>query len=232
LILPPKVAKIQVMIIPVGITAQTSDEEKAKLLNTCKEFVEKLKKADVQADTDLRDNYSPGWKHNHWELKGIPIRIELGPKELQANLFVAVRRDTMEKLTLKSSDLCDEIKRLLDDVHRTLFNRAKAELDSHMIPVDDWAEFRRKLDEKCIIEAPFCGDGECEENIKKDTREEQKDEPKAEQSQEGQGLQTAMGAKSLCIPFKPLKKLVDGQKCVHPKCGKKAQYRCLFGRSY
>lgn len=73
---------LQVVVIPVGITAQTNEQQKEEIINTANEIAKSLKNAAIRADTDLRDNYSPGWKFNHWELKGVPLRIEIGPKDL------------------------------------------------------------------------------------------------------------------------------------------------------
>ena len=100
--------------------------------------------------------------------------------------------------------------------------RVKQELDSHTVVTEDWKVFCSELDKKKIIMAPFCGAVECEEHIKKDSARDEPSEPGA----------PAMGAKSLCIPFKQPKTLAADAKCVHPDCQSKPQYYTLFGRSY
>ncbi|KAG1651553.1 Bifunctional glutamate/proline--tRNA ligase [Nymphon striatum] len=99
LVLPPKVACYQVVIVPCGITASLSDADKESLIKSCETLQNNLQENGVRCESDFRDNYSPGWKFNHWELKGVPIRIELGPKDVKKGDFVLVRRDTGEKST-------------------------------------------------------------------------------------------------------------------------------------
>uniref|UniRef100_A0A4W5KYT6 Glutamyl-tRNA synthetase n=1 Tax=Hucho hucho TaxID=62062 RepID=A0A4W5KYT6_9TELE len=100
LVLPPKVACLQVIIIPCGITASLPEAEKEVLLAQCSKYLALLQRGEIRVKADLRENYSPGWKFNHWELKGVPIRLEVGPKDLKRGQCVAVRRDTGEKITL------------------------------------------------------------------------------------------------------------------------------------
>lgn len=169
LVLPPRVASIQTIIVPCGITANTSEEERKELLDSCKELERSLTKTDIRADGDYRDNYSPGWKFNHWELKGVPIRIELGPKDLKANQFVAVRRDTGEKIIIPRESAVPSISDLLDVIQRSMLAKATADLKSHLKVSKCWSEFVNLLDEKNIIQSPFCGDTPCEEKIKADS---------------------------------------------------------------
>uniref|UniRef100_A0A672T273 Bifunctional glutamate/proline--tRNA ligase n=1 Tax=Sinocyclocheilus grahami TaxID=75366 RepID=A0A672T273_SINGR len=204
LVLPPRVACLQVVIIPCGITATLPEAEKELLLAQCSKYLSRLQKADIRVKTDLRDNYSPGWKFNHWELKGVPIRLEVGPKDLKQGRFVAVRRDTGEKLTVPEADAEKKILNLLEEIQNNLFKRASDDLHKHMVVADT-------MDKQCI---------ECEDWIKKTTAKDQDLEPGA----------PSMGAKSLCIPFEPLKKLQAGQMCVSGK--EPAQFYTLFGRSY
>lgn len=123
LVLPPRVACYQVVIVPCGITVNLSKEDEQKLLDKCREYEKQLNEAGVRVFGDYRDNYSPGWKFNHWELKGVPIRIELGPKDMAAKQFVAVRRDTMKKETLPEQGFVAAIKSLLDSIHNTLYQK-------------------------------------------------------------------------------------------------------------
>ncbi|XP_073683062.1 bifunctional glutamate/proline--tRNA ligase isoform X2 [Garra rufa] len=220
LVLPPRVACLQVVIIPCGITATLPEAEKDLLLAQCSKYLARLQKADIRVKADLRDNYSPGWKFNHWELKGVPIRLEVGPKDLKQGQFVAVRRDTGGKLIVPEADAEKKILNLLEEIQNNLFKRASDDLHKHMVVADTMEQFQKDLDQGRIVQIPFCGGIECEEWIKKTTAKDQDLEPGA----------PSMGAKSLCIPFEPLKTLQAGQMCVSGK--EPAQYYTLFGRSY
>uniref|UniRef100_A0A8C5M6K6 Bifunctional glutamate/proline--tRNA ligase n=1 Tax=Leptobrachium leishanense TaxID=445787 RepID=A0A8C5M6K6_9ANUR len=220
LILPPRVACVQIIIITCGITNTLSEEDKDALLKKCNEYLKRLLNVNIRARTDLRDNYSPGWKFNHWELKGVPIRLEVGPRDMKNHQFVAVRRDTGEKLTIREDQAESKLKDLLEEIQINLYNRALNDLTSHMVAADTMEEFQTHLDSGKVVQIPFCGEIDCEDWIKKTTARDQDLEPGA----------PSMGAKSLCIPFKPLKELKDGAKCV---CGKNpAKYYTMFGRSY
>ncbi|XP_034163959.2 bifunctional glutamate/proline--tRNA ligase [Pangasianodon hypophthalmus] len=220
LVLPPRVACLQVIIIPCGITVSLPEAEKELLLAQCSKYLSRLQKAEIRVKADLRDNYSPGWKFNHWELKGVPIRLEVGPKDLKQNQCVAVRRDTGEKIILQDGELEKKITHVLEEIQDNLFKRASADMKTHMVAVDTMEEFQKELDQGKIVQIPFCGGIDCEDWIKKTTAKDQDLEPGA----------PSMGAKSLCIPFQPLKTLQPGQMCVSGK--EPAQYYTLFGRSY
>uniref|UniRef100_A0A674BVZ5 Bifunctional glutamate/proline--tRNA ligase n=1 Tax=Salmo trutta TaxID=8032 RepID=A0A674BVZ5_SALTR len=220
LVLPPRVACLQVIIIPCGITASLPEAEKESLLAQCSKYLARLQRGETRVKADLRDNYSPGWKFNHWELKGVPIRLEVGPKDLKQGQCVAVRRDTGEKITLPEADTEKRLIQLLEDIQTNLFKRASDDLNKHMVVADSMEQFQKDLDQGRIVQIPFCGGIECEDWIKKTTAKDQDLEPGA----------PSMGAKSLCIPFKPLKPLQPGQMCVSGK--EAAQYYTLFGRSY
>uniref|UniRef100_A0A8C7S8X6 Bifunctional glutamate/proline--tRNA ligase n=1 Tax=Oncorhynchus mykiss TaxID=8022 RepID=A0A8C7S8X6_ONCMY len=220
LVLPPRVACLQVIIIPCGITASLPEAEKESLLAQCSKYLARLQRGETRVKADLRDNYSPGWKFNHWELKGVPIRLEVGPKDLKQGQCVAVRRDTGEKIILPEADTEKRLVQLLEDIQTNLFKRASDDLNKHMVVADSMEQFQKDLDQGRIVQIPFCGGIECEDWIKKTTAKDQDLEPGA----------PSMGAKSLCIPFKPLKPLQPGQMCVSGK--EAAQYYTLFGRSY
>merc|ERR550517_130238 len=166
LVLPPKCACVQVVIVPCGMTASLPEDEKAKLIKVCKEYEATLVEAGVKVRGDYRDNYSPGWKFNHWELKGVPIRLEVGPKDVKADGFVAVRRDTGDKIKMSRSTAAKEITDLLDTIQTSMFAKAKSDMDSHLSVVEKWDAFLSALDNKHIIMAPFCGDEDCEDKIK------------------------------------------------------------------
>ncbi|KAM8810152.1 bifunctional glutamate/proline--tRNA ligase isoform 2-T2 [Eudromia elegans] len=220
LVLPPRVACVQVVIIPCGITNSLSEEDREALLKKCNEYRNRLLSVNIRVRADLRDNYSPGWKFNHWELKGVPIRVEVGPRDMKSQQFVAVRRDTGQKLTLSEHEAEDKLKEILEEIHANLYNRASADLKSHMVVANTMEDFQRELDSGKIVQIPFCGEIECEDWIKKTTARDQDLEPGA----------PSMGAKSLCIPFQPLCELQPGAKCI---CSKNpAKFYTLFGRSY
>ncbi|XP_064621300.1 bifunctional glutamate/proline--tRNA ligase-like isoform X3 [Lineus longissimus] len=222
LVLPPKVANVQAIIVPCGITASSSEEDRKKLQTACEEMCKTLIDGGVRAKGDYRDNYSPGWKFNHWELKGVPLRIELGPRDIKNNQFVAVRRDTAEKLTISRDGCVKKVNDLLETIQANMYTKAKKDLDDHLVVSHTWDDFCDSLENKKIIMAPFCGDVPCEEKIKKDSAKDVVVEEGA----------PAMGAKSLCIPFKQPGEIKDNMKCVHPDCKKKPQYYTMFGRSY
>ncbi|XP_055526101.1 bifunctional glutamate/proline--tRNA ligase isoform X2 [Wyeomyia smithii] len=223
LVLPPRVACIQTIIVPCGITASTTNDERKELHDSCKELELTLAAAGVRCEGDYRDNYSPGWKYNHWELKGVPIRVELGFKDLKNQQFVAVRRDTGEKMTITRNNAVNDIKALLKTIHTSMYKRAEKNLQDHLKVTKQWDEFLQFLETKNIIMSPFCGETPCEDNIKSDSaRDDAEAEPGA----------PSMGAKSLCIPFEQPANIHSDEKCIHPACGRKAKFYCLFGRSY
>uniref|UniRef100_A0A8C5S289 Glutamyl-prolyl-tRNA synthetase 1 n=1 Tax=Laticauda laticaudata TaxID=8630 RepID=A0A8C5S289_LATLA len=169
LVLPPRVACFQVVIIPCGITNSLLEEEKEALLTKCNEYCKRLSKANIRVRTDLRENYSPGWKFNHWELKGVPVRLEVGPRDMKNHQFVAVRRDTGEKLSFSENEAVDQLSRVLEEIHLNLYNRAAEDLKSHMVVANSMEEFQKELDSGKIVQIPFCGEIECEDWIKKAT---------------------------------------------------------------
>ncbi|XP_053523284.1 bifunctional glutamate/proline--tRNA ligase isoform X2 [Artibeus jamaicensis] len=220
LVLPPRVACVQVVVIPCGITNALSEEDRDALIAKCNDYRRRLLSANIRVRADLRDNYSPGWKFNHWELKGVPIRLEVGPRDMKSCQFVAVRRDTGEKLTVAENEAETKLGAILEDIHVNLFRKASEDLKTHMVVANSMEDFQKMLDSGKIAQIPFCGEIDCEDWIKKTTTRDQDLEPGA----------PSMGAKSLCIPFKPLCELQPGARCV---CGKNpAKYYTLFGRSY
>uniref|UniRef100_H2Z6K4 proline--tRNA ligase n=1 Tax=Ciona savignyi TaxID=51511 RepID=H2Z6K4_CIOSA len=221
LVLPPKVANIQVVVIPCGVTASMSDADKQTLHSKCEEYVAKLKAVGVRVKGDTRDNYSPGWKFNHWELKGVPIRLEVGPRDLKQQQCVVVLRHNGAKSTIPDADVSTSIPELLDTVQKEMKAKAVTDLSNNMMVADTWEDFLKFLDQGKIIQAPFCLEGPAEDWIKTNSARDQDLVAGA----------PSMGAKSLCIPFKPLKELAPGQMCISGN-GKPAKAYCLFGRSY
>ncbi|XP_018579674.1 bifunctional glutamate/proline--tRNA ligase [Anoplophora glabripennis] len=222
LVLPPKVACIQIVIVPCGISVNLSDEARNNLQAACDQLKGELKNVGIRVKGDYRSNYSPGWKFNDWELKGVPIRVELGPKDIEKKQIVAVRRDTGEKVTLPRDSAAKKLNDLLGDIQSSLYNKASKDLEEHTILMTDWSQFGPSLDKKNIILAPFCGDNECEDKIKNDSTRDEGVEPGA----------PSMGAKSLCIPLEQPATIKENDKCIHPDCTRKPQFYTLFGRSY
>ncbi|XP_062532143.1 bifunctional glutamate/proline--tRNA ligase isoform X2 [Bombyx mori] len=225
LVLPPRVAEIQAVVVPCGITASSSADERQALMDSCKALVNDLLAAGVRAEGDYRDNYSPGWKFNHWELKGVPVRVELGPKDIAKGTVVAVQRLTGDKMVFKRDSVAKDIVELLDKTHAQMFERATKDRDARLSSVTKWEDFTAALEEKNILLAPFCGEISCEDNIKNDSARTE-DDPNVDVKA------PAMGAKSLCIPFEPPRQLSESDRCIHPACKNKPKFITLFGRSY
>lgn len=224
LVLPPRVALTQVAIVPVGVTNKTTPEQKEAVNSGARSVEDTLLGADVRATADFRDIYTSGWKFADWELKGVPLRLEVGPKDLAELKVTAVRRDTGEKTFIKLADLTTEVPKLLETIQADLLAKARVLFDKHRVYVHDWADFVPTLNAKNVIVAPWCGDADCEDDIKdssakKDDGEDEEVDEKA----------PSMGAKSLCIPYDQ-PELPKGQKCV--KCDNAAVTYCMFGRSY
>ena len=194
--LPPKVAPIQVVILP--ITLKNDDVIKAS-----NKIYDKLNDK-YRVKLDLRDQYSAGYKFNDWEMKGVPIRIEIGPRDLENGEVTLVRRDTLEKKSIPMDDI-DKIGEYLEDIQNNMFNICLDRNNNKTSIATNMDEFKSKLDENPgFIKAMWCGRDECEEKIKDIT-----------------------GAKSRCIPFDE-ENISD--KCVC--CGGKAKHMVYWGRQY
>ncbi|MCQ4726351.1 proline--tRNA ligase [Anaerotignum faecicola] len=196
LVLPPAIAPIQVIIVPIAMH-KDGVKEKAFEIN------EKLSKS-VRVKSDLTDK-SPGWKFSEYEMKGVPVRLEIGPKDIEKNQAVLVRRDTGEKITVSLENIEKEILALLDEIQKNLYEKAKQNRDSKTYTAKNMEEFEKILNETPgFIKAMWCGDRACEDAIKEKT-----------------------GATSRCIPFEQ-EKLDDVCVC----CGKKAKHMLYWGRAY
>ncbi|KAJ2509655.1 hypothetical protein GGI11_005785, partial [Coemansia sp. RSA 2049] len=218
LVMPPRVAETQVIIIPCGLTADTGADLRAKITDACLGVEARLKHAGVRADTDLRDGYTAGFKFNHWEMRGVPVRLEIGPKDLQKGSVLSVRRDNGEKASLAMESLESSLKLLLINIQDQMLARARATMDSRIKTVLKWDDFVPALSSKCLVLIPWCERSVCEDQIKeRSTRDVSGDEPEDEKA-------PSMGAKSLCLPFKqPTENpIVPGvTKCV--QCGQDAK---------
>lgn len=227
LVLPPRVAKIQSIIIPVGINKSTTPEEKKKHYEQLEGLKATLKAAGIRADTDLREGYTPAWKFNDWELKGVPLRLEFGPKDAAKNVVSYARRDTGEKGTIPIADIATQVPELLETIQKAMYDKADRAFREHRLILTDWDKVVPALDAKNVVIIPSCLGETCEEQIKDNT----KGAPD-ETVPEGQRV-PSMGMKSLCIPFEQPEGIVKGEtKCLNPHCGKLAEKWCMFGRSY
>ncbi|KAL2429666.1 Bifunctional glutamate/proline-tRNA ligase [Exophiala dermatitidis] len=232
LVLPPRVVETQVVIVPVGVTAKMSDEEKQALYKEIEGLKEVLKAVKVRVEADFREGYSPGWKFNDWELKGTPLRLEFGPGESKGHFVTAARRDLPKeesKSQIAISELNTAVPQLLDTIQQDLYDRANAKYKSHIKKITDWEQFVPALNEKNVILLPHCLTEECEDQIKDLSArkaEEQSGVPQDERA-------PSMGAKSLCIPFEQPEGIEKGvTKCGNPNCSRTAEAWCMFGRSY
>ena len=196
LVMPPKVAPTQVIIVPIA-------QHKEGVLDKAEELKNRITKvARVKLDTTDK---MPGWKFAEYEMKGVPIRIEIGPKDIENNQCVLVRRDNMEKIIVSLEEVEDKVKELIDVIHNSMFERAKENRDRNTFVAKTLDEFTNILSEKTgFIKAMWCGNQECEDKIKELT-----------------------GATSRCMPFEQ-EELSDTCVC----CGKKAKHMVYWGKAY
>jgi len=204
--------------VPIFTKKMTADDAKSY----CEDILKQLHDQGIRAKYDDRTMYNPGWKYNHYELKGVPIRIEVGPRDMKNSQYVAVRRDNLEKLTMKKDNLRDELPALLETIQSSMFSKASKEMNEKVKVVTNFDDFLQGLDNKCLLQAPFCGAEECEDVIKELSKKDADLEPNA----------PSMGAKSLCIPFTQPAQISDNDKCIKPGCCEKPQFYTMFGRSY
>ncbi|KAL1943826.1 hypothetical protein VTO73DRAFT_3644 [Trametes versicolor] len=224
LVLPPRVASIQVVVVPCGITAKSTDAQRKAVNDAADELAHKLKKAGLRARADLREGYTPGFKFNDWEQKGVPLRLEVGPADIAKNQTLSARRDTGAKVPLPLADIETAVPALLDQIQADMFKRAQEVYFSRLREVHEWKDVVPTLDDKNVVVIPWCEAEACEDDIK--TRSANESEPTDERA-------PSAGAKSLCIPFDQSRwpKIEPGvTKCVG--CGKDAKRWTLFGRSY
>ncbi|OKL64236.1 putative proline--tRNA ligase [Talaromyces atroroseus] len=232
LVLPPRVAEVQTVIVPVGITKNTTDEERANLYKEIDGLVSKLTAIGIRAESDLREGYSPGWKFNDHELRGVPLRLEFGPGESKGGFVTAARRDVPgkdSKTQITLDTLTTAVPEILDSIHNDLFKRADEQFRAHRKQITNWEEFTPLLNEKNVLLIPHCLTEECEDQIK--DLSARKAEEDLDVPQDARA--PSMGAKSLCIPFEQPEGIEHGvTKCLNPHCTKLAEKWCMFGRSY
>ena len=197
LVLPPKIAPVQVMVIPI-------QQKKEGVLDKAFEVKDTLAKAGLRVKADDSDK-SPGWKFSEQEMRGVPIRIELGPKDIEAGQAVIVRRDTREKTVVALDEIAGKAAEILETMQADMLERARIHRDTHTYTAHNLEEMKQIADEKPgFIKAMWCGCQECEDAMKEE-----------------------VGVTSRCIPF--VQEEISGV-CVH--CGKPAKKMVYWGKAY
>lgn len=195
LVLPPEIAPVQVMIIPI-------QQQKEGILAKVNELRSRLSAFKVKVDDSDK---TPGWKFSECEMRGVPLRIEIGPKDIANNQAVFVRRDTHEKTFVSLDNLEEETAKMLKTIQTDMLNRARAHRDAHTYTVANWEEFVETINQKPgFVKAMWCGDSACEEKIKEET-----------------------SATSRCIPFEQ-EQIANTCVC----CGKPAKKMVYWGKAY
>lgn len=165
LVLPPRVAPIQVVIVPI----YSSQSDKDIVLKKANELNETLTKKGLRIHVDSRDEFTPGYKFNDWEMKGVPLRVEIGPRDLSKNKMVLVQRDSLKKSDLSFDNAEDGIVKMLDEIQRDLFEKAKKFLSDNIQNITDLEQFKKEIENGMFLYSPWCGDQKCEEVIKEST---------------------------------------------------------------
>jgi prolyl-tRNA synthetase len=201
LVLPPKIAPLQVVIVPI----YKGEEQKALIDTKVNDFIKSFKAAGIRVKYDDSDNQRPGWKFAEYELKGVPVRIAIGARDLENNQVEIARRDTKEKTTVSMDGLTNTVSGLLEEIQTNLFERSKKYRDEHITKVDTWDEFVQILDSKAgFVSAHWDGSPATEEKIKELTK-----------------------ATIRCIP---LNNVQETGKCI--LTGNPSSQRVLFARAY
>lgn len=199
--LPPRIAPHQVVVVPIG----KSEEDMNAVLEYLSGPLEAVQAEGVRCYVDDRDGVTPGFKFNEWEMKGTPVRLEVGSRDMEKNVVTLVRRDSGEKVAVPKDKLGEEIPRLLDEIQKSLYNQAKAFRDEHTFTVESYDEFKSIIEEiSGFVKCGWDGDPKTEAAIQKETK-----------------------ATIRCIPFE---QKVGGLNCVYS--GKPAKYQVLFGKAY
>ena len=200
LVLPPKVAPMQVVVVPIY---KNDDNIKTAILAKVSEIKKDLESMNVRVHVDDREGLSPGYKFNDWELKGVPIRMEIGPKDIEQNCIVMAKRYNQEKSKMSFTDIKD-IPVTLDEIQTDMLNAARKRSEGQIINISDYTEFKSKIETGGFLYAPWCGKTECEEKIKEET-----------------------GADIRVIPFKAED---TSKKCVY--CQQQSTVIPVFARGY
>lgn len=200
LVLPPRIAPAQVVIIPIFY----SEEEKKSVVSKCREIEERLLKKGFSAQADLREDYTPGWKYNDWELKGVPLRVEVGPRDLRENMLIVFRRDELKRVRIPDGELEKEVEKLLEDIQRNLYEKARRMMMEKTGRAKTMKELSEMVSNGMMVKACWCGLKECDNAIKSET-----------------------GASIRLIPFEEEPVFSS---CV--RCGRPASKTVYFAKSY
>jgi len=165
LVLPPKVAPIQVVIIPIYY----SKEDKENVLQKACQIKDSLSNNDIRVHLDDREQLTPGFKFNDWEMRGIPIRIEIGPKDIAKNQIVLARRHNQTKISLDMDGLTEKTLSELKNIQKEMFGAAKKKLDERVVRVSEYQQFKKELENGKMIDCSWCGNQTCEDKIKEET---------------------------------------------------------------
>ena len=225
LVLPPRIAPLQVVIVP--IISKNLSQEAANPY--CNEILNSLTKLGVRVKYDDRDSYNPGWKYNHWEQKGVPVRVEVGPRDIEQQSVRMVIRHSGEKIDVPFATIGESIAEKLVEIQLAMFTKAKAARDAHVVQVTEWKDFVPNLEQNNLVLTPWCG-GEhqdWEDWVKKTSRTESLKSRGLDE--EDEKTSTSVAAKTLCIPFTQ-PDLPSGTKCI--ASGLDATCWVLWGRSY
>jgi prolyl-tRNA synthetase len=200
--LPPRVAPTQVVIIPISIGNWKED-----VLPTAQAAEERLKKAGLRVVLDTREEFTPGWKFSEYEMRGVPLRMEIGPRDVKAGQAVLVRRDTRQKITIPLEAIASKVPGILEDIQASLFREAETFLRENIRQAGDYEEFKDIMDnQRGFVKSLWCGSDACEDKIKEDTM-----------------------ATIRVIPLETESQAVPGV-CVC--CGKEAKGLAYFARAY
>ena len=165
LVLPPKIAPIQVVIIPIYY----SDDEKGNVIQKANQIKDSLSKINLRVHLDDREQLTPGFKFNDWEMKGIPIRIEIGPKDIAKNQVVLVRRHNQVKTSIEMDSSSEKISSELKNIQKEMFDAAKKILEERIVRVSEYQQFKEELENGKMIDCSWCGNQTCEDKIKEET---------------------------------------------------------------
>ena len=192
--LPPHIAPIQAVIIPIA-------SKKEGVVENCEEVMSTLENAGLRIKLDNSNN-TPGWKFNEYEMKGVPLRLEIGPRDIENGVATAVRRDTHEKVQLQLVNIQEEVANLLEEIQNNMLKQAEENLNNSIIETENYEEMVSAINDKKVALAYHCGDRACEEEIRQNTT----------------------------IKTRVIHSYCNDKKCIY--CGKKSKYRVYFGKQY
>ena len=192
--MPPNIAPIQAVIVPIA-------NHKPGVNEKCQEVYDELIRAEVRVKLDNSDN-TPGWKFNEYEMKGVPVRLEIGPRDIENNVLTAVRRKKKKKVQLNLDNVVDELKNLLKDIQDNMLKQAEDNLKAAIVETDNFDELVKAVNDGKVVLSYHCGNTECEEEIKQKTT----------------------------IKTRVIHSYDEAHNCIY--CGKPSKYRIYFGKQY